>query len=197
MGIGCQQPQDLDDMCVKTSTEVRLYREEMLESVRLAFDTLKDVSFQVRTVEEQQDLKQLLQQAGGATRTWSDDARTVAEAAGVAAGSHVDGRLPHGTMGEEGSDLGRMKQIQGTGASKAGSSRASVARSCSTPRSFQEPKVCISRASGSVAKDVRDGGVNFYVLLQLLQALFVNHERESEAELNQAHNPRAIHHIHQ
>ena len=35
------------------------------------------------------------------------------------------------------------------------------------------------------AQDVRDGGVNFYVLLQLLQALFVNHEREAEQELVQ------------
>ena len=32
---------------------------------------------------------------------------------------------------------------------------------------------------------MRDGGVNFYVLLQLLQALFVNHERETEQELIQ------------
>ena len=35
-------------------------------------------------------------------------------------------------------------------------------------------------------EDVRDSGVNFYVLLQLLQALFVNLEREAEQELVQA-----------
>eukprot|EP00435_Cladocopium_sp_Y103_P047999 s549_g14.t1 len=186
---------------------MRLYREEMLESVRQAFDTLKDTSSGLLNPER---LPLAINQLEFAREERRID---------------VDPFLPHVPLEFDSfinlCDKVREAQVavdrKRAGFSEARRDReiehywalyasydtkksgtvsmeectnllATLGFQVRTVEEQQDLKQLLQQARNvaqAAGVDVRDGGVNFYVLLQLLQALFVNHERETEQELVQ------------
>ncbi|CAE7393785.1 CML12 [Symbiodinium pilosum] len=186
---------------------MRLHREEMLESVRQAFDTLKDLSSGMLSPERIPLAVAKLDFAN------SNEDRRI----------NVDPYLPHVALDFDGfvnlCDQIREAQVAAD-RKRAGfcdrdiehfwglftsydTKRCGVltTEECTnllaalgfhvrTVEEQQDLKGLLQQARNiaeAAGVDSRNdqGSVNFYVLLQLLQALFVNHEREAEAELTQ------------
>eukprot|EP00913_Durusdinium_trenchii_P028541 g26769.t1 len=178
----------------------RLYREEMLESVRKAFDNLKDYSSGLLGPERipmahQIDIEPFCPTVPLDFDSFIDLCDQVREAQVAVdrkrAGFSEARDIEHYWELYVSYDTKRTGTVS---MEECTNLLASLGFAVRTVEEQQDLKQLLEQArqvaenAGVVfcCKDARDrGGVNFYVMLQLLQALFVNHEREAEQELIQ------------
>ncbi|CAE7529009.1 CABP1 [Symbiodinium sp. CCMP2592] len=184
---------------------MRLHREEMLESVRQAFDTLKDLSsgllsaeripFAIAKLEFAAEDRRIPVEAylPGVALDFDgfvmlcDKIRELQVAADRKRAGFCDRDIEHfwGLFASfDTKNNGVLTTEECTNLlSTLGFHVRTVEEQQDLKRLLQQARN-IAEASGVDTRS-DNGSVNFYVLLQLLQALFVNHEREAEAELTQ------------
>eukprot|EP00434_Breviolum_minutum_P026667 symbB.v1.2.023570.t1/scaffold2166.1/size87221/3 len=182
---------------------MRLYREELLESVRQAFDTLKDVSSGLLSPERLPLAINQLEFAREERRidvepflphvpldfdsfiNLCDKVREAQVAVDRKRAGFSDKDIEHYWALYSKYDAKKTGTIS---MEECTNLLASLGFQVRTVEEQQDLKQLLTQARNvaeAAGVDVRDSGVNFYVLLQLLQALFVNLEREAEQELVQ------------
>lgn len=182
---------------------MRLYREEMLESVREAFDTLKDASsgylnperlplainqLEFAREERRIDVEPFLPHVPldfDSFINLCDKVREAQVAVDRKRAGFSDREIEHYWALYVSYDTKKSGTVS---IEECTNLLATLGFQVRTVEEQQDLKQLLKQArtvAEAAGVDVRDGGVNFYVLLQLLQALFVNHERETEQELVQ------------